>query len=303
MRVDAHAHAVRLEWIGEPWWQGLSRMGAALLNVPAEMIREHVLPSHADADGSAQLGAMDEAGVDVAVMFAVDWTRAEELGPPPVGWREQNDWFADLARQSGGRVRWGFGVDPRHDGALSAFEEAVRDRGAVCLKVHPSAGFALDDPVVYPFLEKAAELEVPVVVHVGPTVAPLSSAWSEPMMLDRVAADFPDLRFQAAHTGNAAWRRVLEVVSVKPNVYCDLSGWHRRFLVNPRRFYDDVRMVLEVAGHARVMWGTDAPYYRTLVPDTDWVRTFTDAPEGTFTDEEVDAILGGTAREFFGLAT
>jgi predicted TIM-barrel fold metal-dependent hydrolase len=302
VRIDAHAHVAHEGWIGEPWWQGLSRMGASILGVPADTIREHALPAYFDEDGSGQLGAMDEAGLDLAVLFNHDWTLAEALGRPPVGWREANEWYASFAERHSERIRWGFGADPRHDGALEAFQEAVRDRGAVCLKIHPSAGFSLDDPVVYPFLEEAGRLGVPAVFHVGPEVTPLPSRWSEPSALDQVAADFPDLKIQAAHTGNAAWREIVAVASVKPNVYCELSGWQHRFLANPTRFYDNVREVLDYVGHRRVMWGTDAPYYRALVTDADWIRAFTDAPDGTFSAEEVEAILGGTAAEFNGLA-
>ncbi|MGH2723793.1 MAG: amidohydrolase family protein [Actinomycetota bacterium] len=301
MRIDAHAHALQESWVGQGYWQGLARIGEALLGVPAEVIRDGVVPAYFDHDGSSQLGAMEEAGVDVAVMFPFDWTLEERLGPAAVGWREQNDWYAEVAARSEGRVRWAFGVDPRQRGALPAFEEAVRARGAVGLKLHPSAGFPVDDPAVYPFAEKAGELEVPVIVHVGPQIAPLYSRWSQPMLLDTVAADFPEVRFVAAHTGNLAWREALAVASVKPNVWCELSGWQRRFQVNPARFYDDVREVLEAVGHRRVMWGTDAPHYRALVTDPEWVRAFTDAPQGTFSEEEVDAILGGTAAEVFGL--
>lgn len=302
MRVDGHAHVVQEAWFGEPWWQGVARLGGAILGVAADAIREGVLPAYFDQDGSAQLGAMEETSLDAAVLFAHDWSLEEHLGPPPAGWREQNEWYRKFAEANPGRIRWGFGADPRHDGALEAFERAVREEGAICLKLHPAAGFPLNDPVVYPFMGKADELGVPVVFHVGPEPGPLYSKWAQPILLDDVAADFPDVRIQAAHTGNLAWRDTLAVASVKPNVYCDLSGWQIRYLRNSKRFYEDVREVLDTVGPGRVMWGTDAPYYRALLPDSDWLRAFTEAPEGAFTSEEVEAIVGGTAAGFYGLA-
>ncbi|HEX2031972.1 MAG TPA: amidohydrolase family protein [Actinomycetota bacterium] len=298
MLVDGHAHVVQEGWFAEPWWRALARQGAAELDVPPELIRDQVIPAFFDEDGSGQLAAMDEAGVDVAVLFPIDWTLEPHLGRPPVGWREQNEWYARLAEAHPGRIRWGFGADPRHDGVEDAFEEAVRDRGAICLKVHPSGGFPLDDPTVYALVERAGGRGVPVVVHVGPSLGPLYSKWSAPMLLDALAADFPDVRFQAAHTGNASWREVLAVATVKPNVYCDLSGWQLRFLRNAERLFAHVREVLDAVGPRRVMWGTDAPHYRPLVPDSTWAAAFRDGP---FADEETDAILGGTAAAFFGL--
>lgn len=299
MLVDGHGHVLQQDWIGEPWWQALARQGAAELDVAAELLREQVIPAFFDRDGSGQLAAMDEADIDVAVVFPIDWTLEPSLGKPPVGWGEQNDWYASFAEAHRDRIRWGFGADPRHDGVLAAFEEAVRDRGAACLKLHPSGGFPLNDPAVSPLVEKAGELGVPVIVHVGPSLGPLRSKWSAPILLDDLAADFPDVRFQAAHTGNASWRETLAVATVKPNVYCDLSGWQLRFLRNAERTFADVREVLDAIGERRVMWGTDAPHYRPLVPDSTWAAAFRSGP---FSEAEVDAILGGTAAAFFGLA-
>ena len=302
MYVDAHAHVVQEGWIAEPWWQGVARVAAEILpGVPAEVVRSTIVPALFDPDGSSQLGSMEAAGVDVAVMFPYDWSSADQLGPAAVGWQEQNDWYRAFAAAHPDNIRWGFGADPRHDGALDGFGDAVRDGGAICLKLHPGAGFAINDQVVYPFMETARDAGVPVVFHVGPNVAPLYSKWSDPLLLDQVAADFPSVKIQAAHTGNGAWRDVLAIASVKPNIFCDVSGWQPRFARNPERFYSDLREVLDVVGPHRVMWGTDPPYYRPLVSDADYLKAFTAAPDGTFTEDEVEWITGKTATEFFGL--
>ena len=223
------------------------------------------------------------------------------FGRAETGWREQNEWYRAFAARHPDRIRWGFGADPRHDGALEAFRQAVREGGAVCLKLHPANGFALNDPSVYPLVEAAGELGVPVVFHVGPSPVPSHSGWSDPSLLDAVAADFPDVPMLAGHTGNTLWREVIGYAFYKPNVFCDLSGWQVRFAGNPERFYGDVREVLETIGPERVLWGTDAPYYRGAVPDDTFLQALTDAPEGTFSAEEVEAICGGTAATFFRL--
>jgi predicted TIM-barrel fold metal-dependent hydrolase len=137
---------------------------------------------------------------------------------------------------------------------------------------------------------------------VGPVPAPLDSRFSDPALLPKVAGDFPDLPMQAAHSGNEAWREVLEVAVSHSNVYCDLSGWQLRWMRDPGPFYADVRAILKGVGAERVMWGTDAPYFRPVAPDARWVEAFVDAPDGAFTPDEVEAILGGTATAFFGLA-
>ncbi|HWC32199.1 MAG TPA: amidohydrolase family protein [Actinomycetota bacterium] len=140
-----------------------------------------------------------------------------------------------------------------------------------------------------------------VVFHVGPEPSPLDSRWSEPRLLADVARRYPDVRFLAAHCGNEAWRETLDAVRDLNNVSIDLSGWQVRFAQDAGRFYEDVSEVLDALGAERVMWGTDPPYYRPLVPDSRWLAAFTEAPDGTFATEEVDMITGANAVSFFGL--
>lgn len=289
--------------MGPGYWEGLSRVGAAVLpGVEPSLLRENLIPSYFDPDGSAQIEAMDLAGVDVAIAFPFDWSGWARLGPPGVDWREQNAWYRDFASRHPGRIRWGFGADPRHDGALDALKDALTGGGAAVVKIHPASGFDLNDPVVYPFVEAAGEAGVPVLFHTGPSPTPAHSRFSDPRLLDAIAADFPDVAIVAGHTANLLWRDVLAIAALKPNVYCELSGWQVRFQRNPQRFWADVREVLEVVGPHRVMWGTDSPHYRPVVADPDYVRAFTEAPEGTFSADEVDAILGATAAGLFGLS-
>ena len=295
VRVDAHCHAARREWHGEGWWRALADRGAELLNVPTELLLENIIPALFDDDGSMQLATMDQGGIDVAVMFAFDWSLHEQVGGGEVDWRGHNAWYADLASRSPNRIRWGFGVDPRQSGAVEAFTEAV-GRGAVCLKLHPGGGWAMDDPVAHPLLERARYLEVPVVMHVGPLPKPLDSSLATPARLDEVAAAFPDLSIQAAHTGNDDWRAVVEVAERRPNVSCEISGWQAD-MTEPDGVRARIREVVDRVGPDRVMWGTDAPYFRPLVPDGDWAATV----EDVLSEGERAAVMGGTATRFFGL--
>lgn len=301
MRVDAHAHVVQEDWVGGEWWDAYADEAARQLEVPAESVRELIVPAMFDEDGSSQLASMETAGLDVAVAFPFDWTRAPGLSPATVGWREQNAWYERFAARNPGRIRWGFGADPRHDGALDAFVDAVESRDAICLKLHPGGGFRIDDAVVQPFLERARDLGTPIVVHVGPLPPPLDGSGADPALLARVVERYPDVPFLAGHCGNEAWRETVEALRPVANVSVDLSGWQARYLQDPAEFYLNVRAVVDAFGPERVLWGTDPPHYRGAVPDADWVAAFADAPSGTFGDGEVEAILGGSAAGFYGL--
>ncbi|HWC32200.1 MAG TPA: hypothetical protein VG709_03650 [Actinomycetota bacterium] len=86
MRVDAHAHVTRDGWIGERWWNAYAEEAARRVGLPAETVHQIVVPAMFDDDeGSLQLGAMDEARIDIAVAYPFDWTLAERSVPPASG--------------------------------------------------------------------------------------------------------------------------------------------------------------------------------------------------------------------------
>ena len=108
MYIDAHTHVAQESWVAETWWQALSKVGAEVLpGVTAEMLRETIIPALFDPDGSSQLGAMDAAGIAIAVMFPYDWSRAKQLGDAPSDWKDQNQWYRDFAARQPDRIRWG----------------------------------------------------------------------------------------------------------------------------------------------------------------------------------------------------
>ena len=53
--------------------------------------------------------------------------------------------------------------------------------------------------------------------------------YSNPMHLDDVAVDFPDMPIIAAHPSFPWQDEALSVATHKPNVYIDLSGWSPKY--------------------------------------------------------------------------
>lgn len=128
----------------------------------------------------------------------------------------------------------GFGsVDP-HKGAkaISGVAEAKR-LGLKGLAFHPAAQrFDPTDRRYGSIWEVAEELDLVVLVHSGftdlgagrPGGAGVEIAFANPMLLDRVAADFGDLRILISHPGWPWQDELLAVALHKPNVWIELSG-------------------------------------------------------------------------------
>jgi predicted TIM-barrel fold metal-dependent hydrolase len=146
------------------------------------------------------------------------------------------------------------GYDPFHiKESLAEIETAVRDYGFKGVYVH-IYGFdiPLDDRKMYPLYAKCVELDVPVSVQVGHVLEAMPSDCARPMLLDRVACDFPDLRILGAHTG---WPWVEELISVCykwDNVWFGVDAWMPKYLSPQILQFVNSRM-----GQDRCVWGTN----------------------------------------------
>lgn len=139
------------------------------------------------------------------------------------------------------------------DASLRDLEQAVRDFGFKYAWFHPlSYGLPPDDARFYPLYAKCSELKIPVGLQVGHSAEVLPSDGGRPMLVDRVAIDFPDLRINLSHTG---WPWVDEWCSMlwrHPNVYGDISAYYPSGLDERLiRFMDSSR------GRDKILFGTN----------------------------------------------
>jgi uncharacterized protein len=82
-----------------------------------------------------------------------------------------------------------------------------------------------DHPGYVPYLEMAARHNVPFVFHTGDTYSPRAKLrFAQPLLVDDVAVDHPQVKFVLAHLGNPWLSEAAEVVYKNINVWADLSG-------------------------------------------------------------------------------
>src|SRR5438105_3874979 len=138
----------------------------------------------------------------------------------------------------------------------------IKDFGVRGFKFHPTVqAFAPNDPVGYPLYEAIASAGLPALFHSGqtgigagmPGGGGLRLEYSNPMLLDAVAADFPELAIVSAHPGVPWQDEQLAVAGHKPNVYIDLSGW------SPKYFEPKLVQYANKQLKDKVLFGTDNP--------------------------------------------
>jgi len=78
--------------------------------------------------------------------------------------------------------------------------------------------------------------------------------YSDPMLLDDVAADFPELTIVMAHPAVPWVDAQISIATHKANVYIDLSGW------SPKYFPPQLVHAMTRQLRTKVLFGTDYPY-------------------------------------------
>ncbi|MFX0072640.1 MAG: amidohydrolase family protein [Candidatus Hermodarchaeota archaeon] len=308
MIIDAHAHIVDKEWYPDTWWIEFAKSVATEvkhivgMDLTPQQIIDKLLINVMDPTGEKLISEMDRAGIDMTVICAQDYGLA--LGEPKVSIEEQNRIFAEVQDKYPERILSYANVDPRREGAEELIRKCFEEWDMAGLKLHPSTGFYPNSEETYKILDIADEFKKPVLFHTGQIVQPLRSKYCDPIYLDDVCLDYPNLWIQAAHMG-FGWRHELfHMGSTKSNLIVDFSGWQVLAKSNYKEFCSALRLCIDEFSAEKVLFGTDNPYLRVALPDKKWIRMIknlpTKAPEGIeFTQEEVDLMLGGNAQRIF----
>lgn len=227
-----------------------------------------------------------------AVVFTVD--ARTRLGHPPISSIEVAQ---GAARNADVLIPFG-SVDPTTGAdAVVLARELVVEHGVRGFKFHPTVqGFDPSDDAWFPLWESIEELGVPALFHTGQTGIGaglpgghgLEMALSNPMLLDRVAARFPQLQIVLAHPSVPWVDEQLAVAVHKSNVWIDLSGWRPKYF--PPALVRQAGSILQ----DKVLFGTDFPL---ILPER-WMADF-DALE--LSDTARGKILRDNAVRLLGL--
>jgi len=88
--------------------------------------------------------------------------------------------------------------------------------------------------------------------------------YSNPMYIDDVAVDFPDMPIIMAHPSFPWQEEALSVANHKPNVYIDLSGW------SPKYFPPILVQYSNTLLRKKVLFGSDWP----MISPERWLADF-----------------------------
>jgi uncharacterized protein len=140
-------------------------------------------------------------------------------------------------------------------------------------KFHPQVqDFDPGDRMAYPLYEVIAEARLPALFHSGQTGVGAGTPggggirlkYGNPMLIDDVAVDFPDMPIILAHPSFPWQEEALSIATHKPQVYIDLSGW------SPKYFPPILVRYANTLLKDKILFGSDHPVFS---PER-WVKEF-----------------------------
>ena len=185
-----------------------------------------------------------------------------------------NEEVAELARENADVAIAFASINPhRGEEGVREARRLIRDFGVKGFKFHPSVqDFYPNDRMAYPLYEAIAEAKLPALFHTGQTGVGAGTRggggirlkYSNPMLLDDVAADFPDMPIILAHPSFPWQEEALSVATHKPQVYIDLSGW------SPKYFPPILVRYANTLLKDKILFGSDYP----VIDPERWVAEF-----------------------------
>jgi uncharacterized protein len=250
----------------------------------ADDVAAHTVPSIAEYYRSRRMAA---------VVFGVD-TVADGDSPG----KPSNEEIAELAAEHADVLIPFASVDPaRGDDAVARARRLAGGGVVRGFKFHPNLqGFFPDDRAVYPLYEVLQEHGMVALFHSGHTGVGAGTRggggvrlkYSNPMHVDDVAVDFPDLKIILAHPSFPWQDEALSVALHKPNVHIDLSGWSPKYF--PPSLVQHANTLLK----NKVLFGSDFP---VITPD----RWLADLDRTEIRDSVRPLILKDNAVRLLGL--
>ncbi|MEW5952714.1 MAG: amidohydrolase family protein [Bacillota bacterium] len=268
--VDFHTHAGLVENLQQWFVQRFSEIHKKDMT---EILNYYSTPA-----GRSELLA--ESGADYQVILAEMTTTGSVT----------NEFVAGLCRQAPGTIPFA-NLNLSMDGRPAAtLEYCVKELGCRGLKMQPTyQHFYPNEPSYYPIWARAEELGIPVMFHTGSSVFPGAKAkYGQPILLDDLAVDFPDLKIIMAHSGRGFWyQEAFFLARNRPNVYMEVSGLPPKKLLN---YFPDLERIAD-----KVIFGSDWPEVTSIRDNINQIKAL------PISEAAKEKILGKNALKVLGM--
>ena len=210
---------------------------------------------------------MEEAGIEKAFLIAA---RTGRVGLPGC-YHMPYSVVADACAKYPERFYGLAGIDPFEGmNGVRAFEDAVNNMGFIGAHLYPHwFELAPDHAKYYPFYAKCCELNVPIQMQVGQSMVYSqeyrTKSVGQPIALDAVACDFPELKLIGIHIGIPWHDEMISMAWKHENIFIGCDAHRPKYW--PKSFIH----YLNSYGQDKIIFGTDFPVleFKKTIDDID----------------------------------
>lgn len=228
------------------------------------------------------IGEMDRAGITTGVMLG---RTSKVFGSV------SNEDLKKIQKDYPGRFIGIPSINPSDRKEAEAEIDRAGQNGFRAVGLEPTLNAVpmyIDDRRLYPLYAKLEDMKLPVVIMAGGNAGP-DLSYTDPVHIDRVLADFPELKVAATH-GAWPWvHQILHVAYRRPNLYLSPD----QYLVNMPGSDDYVRAADSFLAD-RFLYGSSYPF----TPCDEYADWFRKLP---IREENMEKIMYRNAADFLGL--
>jgi predicted TIM-barrel fold metal-dependent hydrolase len=215
------------------------------------------------------VAGMDQGGIDMTCLFGND--QADPGSCPP--WRDErfmavatnfsDEELASFCGHYPERLIGFTSIHPDRYQPERKVERAIKEFGMKAVKLYPHSGFYPNDPRLTRTYELCSRMGVPVVIHTG--IKAVRWQWmkfNQPINVDEVATNFPDLKIVMCHGGYPWTEEFMAVVYSNPNIWVDLTFLEKieETFILQGLAENTISRVVKLIGAKRLLWGSEGPY-------------------------------------------
>jgi hypothetical protein len=266
--IDFHIHVFQEPW--HPWVMEFLR------KVNPKAYASKPLKTH------ELLRILDDVGVEYGVVLAEN--------APAVTGIVSNRYVAEFCSESDRLIPFA-SINPNTSPDMVRELEEAYELGCRGLKLLPSYMFFYpNESRMYRLYEKAEELDIPVMFHTGTSVFKnVRQKYADPIYIDDVAVDFPDLKIVLSHSGRGMWYQTATMLArIHENVYLEIAG------LPPKKLLEYIPNLEELAD--KIIFGSDFP----AADIAENIRQIRALPVSNSAKRK---ILGGNALRLLALST
>ncbi len=212
--------------------------------------------------------AMDDHHIDMSVLLGNDSADAGDARP----WADKSmikvavncddEEVAYYCEQYPDRLIGFTSVHPDRYQPHKKLERAVKKFGMKGVKLYPHSGFYPNDERLNLVFQKCVEFDIPIMVHTGiKAISWQSLKYNNPVNVDEIAINFPDLKIIMCHGGYPWVEEFMVVAYSNPNIWVDLT-----FLDYIEKIFkkglaeNTIKRLVDLIGTERLIWGSEGPF-------------------------------------------